>query len=84
MLEEIGDHQPFKLIQSGANETGVGAADRGILAEAEKALQVAGKHRVREREEGVAFSLKATAKLRQVGEVEFVLLLGVLAPPCFQ
>src|SRR4029077_2113016 len=61
VLEQIGDHHPLELFEPRAYETRVGAAHCRILAEAEEPLQLAREHRVGEREEGVALSLKSTA-----------------------
>ena len=84
VLEQVSDHHPLELIQSRAYQTRVGAAHRGVLAETEESLQLAGEHGVSEREKGVALSLKSLAKLRQVRKVEVILARGMLTPPCFQ
>src|SRR5215471_15518263 len=84
VLEQIGDHYPIELIQTRAYQSRVGAAHRGVLAEAEESFHLAGKHRVREREKRVALPFKSAAELRQVSEVEVILARGVLAPPSFQ
>ena len=62
VLEQIGDHHPLELIQSRADQTRVGAAHRGVLAEAEESLHLAGEHGVSEREKGVALSLKSAGR----------------------
>ena len=38
VLEEVGDHHPFELVQPGPDQARVGAAHRGVLAEAEEPL----------------------------------------------
>ena len=84
VLEQIGDHHPLELIQSRPDQTRVGAAHRGVLAETEESLQLAVEHGVSEREKGVALSLKSLAELGQVRKVEVILARGMLTPPRFQ
>src|SRR5262249_25964504 len=84
VLEQIGDDHPIELIESRAYKTRIGAAHRGILAEAKQPFYLACEHGMGEREKSVALSLKSAAELRQVSEVELILARGVLAPPSFQ
>ena len=81
MLEQIGDHEPIELVDGRTDQPRVGAADHGILAEAEEPLDFARQHRVGEREKRIALSFETSPQLRQVGKVEVVLALGVIAPP---
>ena len=81
VLEQIGDHEPIELVDGRTDQPRVGAADHGILAEAEEPLDFARQHRVGEREKRIALSFETSPQLRQVGKVEVVLALGVIAPP---
>ena len=85
VLEQIGDHHPFELVQPGPDQARVGAAHRGVLAEAEEPLHLAGQHGVGEREERVALALESARRASgRYEKAKSFSRRGVLAPPGLQ
>src|SRR5258705_4920595 len=84
VLEQIGDHHPVELVEPGTDQTRIGAAHCGVLAETKESLYFAGEHGMGEREKRIALFLKAATELRKVSEVEVILAGGMLAPPSFR